>query len=172
MKTLITLLLIILFCVTLPDKRLVKLQYDPSMSLPTPSPLFTFPQNPTRQSIVKPIINGASAEKWTFIVKHLSENYENGRLCQTQNGKQAAIWIKDQYQAIINKLPEERKKYFSVELVEMPNYLQPNVVARFKGRSLNEKLSKELVILGAHEDSLSRQGNAPGADDDVSNFSF
>jgi hypothetical protein len=138
------------------------------MSVPAPSALFSFPLYPSRQAIVKPIIAGASGENWGFIVKHLSEKFGSGRHCKSENGKQAALWIRDQYQNIIDKLPVERKALFSVELVPMPNYLQPNVVARFKGQSSNQQLRKEIVILGAHEDSYAfDRENAPGADDDV-----
>jgi bacterial leucyl aminopeptidase len=96
-------------------------------------------------------------------VTHLSSYRTRG--ANTDTGVAAAHWFRDQFQAIINNLPEERKKLFSVKLFAHSNFRQPSVIATLKGKT------SEIVILGGHEDSTASGGIAPGADDDASGSS-
>jgi len=48
------------------------------------------------------------------------------------------------------------------------SWLQPSVIARIEGNGLNKN---EIVVIGAHEDSISSRNPAPGADDDASGVS-
>ena len=110
------------------------------------------PTAPTQQATVKPLtakIDAESLPKLTSILTHLS-SYRT-RHANTDTGVQAANWIRDQVQAIINSLPAERKSLFSVRLFQHTGFRQPSVIATMKGKT------NEIVILGSHEDSTGKK---------------
>jgi len=121
------------------------------------------PGQPTQQTTVKPLtekIDSESQAKLTASITHL-QSYRT-RHATTETGVQAAQWFRDQFQSIINSLPQERKALFSVKLFPHSGWRQPSVIATLKGKT------SEIVILGGHEDSTASGGVAPGADDDAS----
>jgi len=124
------------------------------------------PNQPTQQTTIKPLcskIDSESQAQITRTVTHLQSYRTRG--ANTDTGVQAANWLRDQFQAVINSLPEERKRLFTVRLYPHTNFRQPSVIATLRGSST------ELVILGSHEDSTASGGIAPGADDDASGAS-
>jgi len=124
------------------------------------------PPRPTQQAVVKPLtqkIDQESQAKITASITHL-QSYRT-RHATTETGVAAAHWFRDQFQAIINSLPQERRSLFSVKLFPHTSFRQPSVIATLKGKT------NEIVILGSHEDSTASGGIAPGADDDASGSS-
>jgi bacterial leucyl aminopeptidase len=105
-------------------------------------------------------------------ISSLSNNFHT-RHYQTQTGLDAAAWIKQQWEQITAGRPDVLVSFF-----DHPNWLQHSVMARIQGTDTD---SKEMVVLGAHLDSI-RSGQpancnvqpppsacrAPGADDDAS----
>ena len=81
------------------------------------------------------------------------------RYYTTDTGLEAAEWIFNTLRAYAGN-----RKDIQVEYFEHP-WLQPSVIARIVGA-----VSDDLVILGAHEDSINKGalGRAPGVDDDGS----
>jgi len=69
---------------------------------------------------------------------------------------------------IILNLNEERRRLFTTSFLPTPNRSQPSVIVKFRGSN-----STQLVILGAHEDSITarRTVKEPGADDNASGSS-
>jgi len=130
-------------------------------AVPQPSPL---PSEPRFQTLVQSISREMNVESMTNIIKSLS-NFHT-RHYQSPTGKQAAEWIQNFYTTIIKSLPQERQNLFSVSYFQH-TWLQPSVICRIKGES------DELVIIGAHEDSIAGgvQGRSPGSDDNASGTS-
>jgi leucyl aminopeptidase len=82
------------------------------------------------------------------------------RFHESENGKQAAIWIRDLWQGYASDHPE-----VEVELVTHDDTPQPSVRLTIPGK----KLPAEQVVLGGHLDSINQRGGlAPGADDNAS----
>jgi bacterial leucyl aminopeptidase len=82
------------------------------------------------------------------------------RFHESENGKQAAIWIRDLWQSYAVDHPEVQ-----VELVTHDDTPQPSVMLTIPGK----KLPAERVVLGGHLDSINHMGGlAPGADDNAS----
>ncbi|MBC7690567.1 MAG: M20/M25/M40 family metallo-hydrolase [Methylotenera sp.] len=118
----------------------------------------------TQQKIVTPLLREVSAAKLLEKVRVLSA-YKN-RYYKSATGVQAAEWIRDQFKAI-----GKNRSDISVELFKH-SFIQPSVIARIAGRGPHKD---EIVIIGAHEDSINWKGFfpgandiAPGADDDAS----
>jgi bacterial leucyl aminopeptidase len=130
---------------------------------PIPQKQVNFPEKPTQQTIVKKLLTQVSQDKLIDRITYLSTNFTS-RHCTRQDGLKSANWIKSQYEEIINSLNPERRKLFSVEFIATPNRPQPSIVAKIKGKK------NEVVILGAHEDSVTfrRSEKEPGADDNAS----
>jgi len=87
--------------------------------------------------------------------------FHNRYYTQT-TGKDAADWIYSENTANKNGRSDTSVKYFS------HTWLQPSIVARIEGTGPH---ADEVVIVGAHEDSINSMGStrrAPGADDDAS----
>ena len=82
------------------------------------------------------------------------------RFHESDNGKQAALWIRDLWQSYAASHPE-----VEVELVTHDDTPQPSVRLTIPGK----KLPAEQVVLGGHLDSINQRGGlAPGADDNAS----
>jgi len=131
------------------------------LTVPTPPPL---PNQPQQKTLVNSLLPNLQVSNLESIVKSLS-SFQN-RYYTSQTGVEAAKWIED---TLISYAGARVGEDVSVSLfANTPNFAQPSVIARIKGVSA----STEVVIIGAHEDSIaSRSGDtmvAPGADDDAS----
>jgi leucyl aminopeptidase len=115
--------------------------------------------DPRRPHIVEPLLEKVereSPESLKQIITHL-QSYGN-RAYNQDTGVKSALWIRDEFQKIINSLPTNRKQLFSVDLVNH-SWLQPSIIVRMKGKDTQK------VIIGAHIDTVAR---SPGADDNGS----
>ncbi len=82
------------------------------------------------------------------------------RFHESQNGKQAALWIRDLWQSYATGHPQVK-----VELITHEETPQPSVMLTIPGKTL----PAEQVVLGGHLDSINQKGGlAPGADDNAS----
>eukprot|EP01080_Neovahlkampfia_damariscottae_P002674 gene2674-3870_t len=128
-----------------------------------------FPEAPKRQKIMKKLTPEIKKKNLIKVVEDLS-NFHN-RYYQSETGVKASLWLKDQFEKVISKLPAERKKMFKVHLVPHRNYPQRSVICTMEGKSLKN----EVVVIGGHIDSINAAnrttGKAPGADDDASGIS-
>ncbi|WP_242113062.1 M20/M25/M40 family metallo-hydrolase [Luteimonas aquatica] len=128
-----------------------------------------------RQALVSYTIdNQATVDPWLPLVQasnilgtisHLSTSYNN-RYYATTTGQQSANWIRDTWAGLANGRSDASAALFT----SCGNCsTQPSVILTIQGN----ELSDEIVVLGAHLDSISSSGsgssmNAPGADDDAS----
>ncbi|MDD4602964.1 MAG: M28 family peptidase [Bacteroidales bacterium] len=87
-------------------------------------------------------------------IQHLQDY--GTRKCKTPQAVQAQNWLKDKYVAL--GFPVE------IQPVTQPSGSSGNVIATQIGKVYPE----EYVVLGAHYDSYTYYGNAPGADDNAS----
>lgn len=79
---------------------------------------------------------------------------------ESENGKQASLWVRDLWQGYAASHPE-----VEVELVMHDETPQPSVKLTIVGKTL----PAEQVVLGGHLDSINQSGGlAPGADDNAS----
>lgn len=98
-------------------------------------------------------------------ITHLSTAYPN-RYYASTHGRNSALWIRDQWMNIAGRRTDVRAELFN----DCSNCgVQPSVILTIEGNELKD----EIVVLGAHLDSISSTGsgeymNAPGADDDAS----
>jgi leucyl aminopeptidase len=119
---------------------------------------FSYPQ-PRRQHIIEPLLEKVERESENSINKIITHLQTYGdRVYNKNTGVQSALWMRDEFQKIIDSLPSERKKLFSVD-VKYHSWPQPSIIVRFKGKDT------QMVILGAHIDTVSQ---SPGADDNGS----
>lgn len=130
---------------------------------PVSQAILQYPDQPLQREIMNTLLRNVSKQLLTDKITHLSTAFLS-RHCLHSDGLKAAHWIKEQYENILKTLPESRRSLFTVELVPTPNRPQPSVVVSMKGSS-----SEELVILGAHEDSIThrRTQREPGAGNSI-----
>jgi leucyl aminopeptidase len=121
-----------------------------------------FPNEPTHQTTVNSFIKLLDTNKLREYNNKLSSFHT--RYYTTETGKQAAEWIKSQFEA--NKAG---RTDITVELFPH-SWLQSSVVARIPGSGEH---ADEVVIISAHEDSVNGGATqrSPGADDDASGTS-
>lgn len=122
------------------------------------------PNRPSKPLLVMPLIDEVRTQNLVDVVKKLSSF--KTRKYDTPEGLEAAHFIRDYFQSIIDA---SNRSDVSVSLFEHV-WDQPSVIARIEGNGPNKD---QLVIISAHEDSISRDPNgfAPGADDDASGTS-
>ncbi|KAI7862433.1 hypothetical protein BDF14DRAFT_1736247 [Spinellus fusiger] len=86
------------------------------------------------------------------------------RYYKSEYGAASSRWLLDQVKSVASRADHVTVSSFAHK------WSQSSVIARFEGS--NKALEKELVIVGAHQDSLNMwlpyNGRAPGADDDGS----
>jgi leucyl aminopeptidase len=121
-----------------------------------------FPSQPSQQALVTPLLAQMKASNLLAYDTKLS-SFQN-RYYTSDSGVAAATWIKQQFEKFAAGRKDIDVKFFSHA------WAQPSVIATIKG---NGPLANEIVIVGAHEDSINERGNpetnvAPGADDDGS----
>jgi len=119
---------------------------------------------PNQIATVAPMLREIAPQNLTATIARLMKF--STRHADTQTGVQAAHWIRDQFVLLANGRSD-----VTVSLFKNMGLRQPSVIARIEGSGA---LAKEVVILGAHEDTInhtqggSKTGQAPGADDDAS----
>jgi leucyl aminopeptidase len=122
-----------------------------------PSILGLGDRNPEQQDQVNPLLDQVDEGNLLSIVTQLSAYPD--REYHTENGVEAAEWIKSEYERI-----GANRSDIVVELVKH-SFKQPSVVASIVGSGPNKD---EIVVIGGHIDSISSGEEAPGADDDAS----
>jgi hypothetical protein len=124
----------------------------PSISkLPEPR---NFPSSSQKNRTIPELINQVAVSELSESVQHL-ESYQT-RKWNTPQAIQAQNWIQMKFEEL----------NLATELVNIPQGSQysKNVIACLPGLVYPD----EYVVLGAHYDSISNYGNAPGADDNAS----
>lgn len=122
------------------------------------APARLFPDTIDQHSVVKPALNLVSGAE---IVSTITALQNIGtRYYQSQKGQDAANLVRGKWQSLGSGRAD-----FSVSLFPH-SWVQNSVVATIRGAELPD----EIVVIGAHLDSINRQNNddAPGADDDAS----
>jgi len=122
-----------------------------------------FPAKPTHQTVVNSYISKMSKDKLKEYNDKLAL-YHN-RYYTSQTGKDAATWIHTEMTANRNGRSDTSVSFFT------HTWAQPSVIGRIQGTGT---YADEVVIVGAHEDSINMYGStrrAPGADDDASGTS-
>nr|WP_251044472.1 MULTISPECIES: M20/M25/M40 family metallo-hydrolase [unclassified Lysobacter] len=117
------------------------------------------------QATVNPWLSQVAEANIRGTINHLSTQYPN-RYYASTHGRTSATWIKDNWLALANGRSD-----VSAELYTGCTNCstQPSAILTIQG----SELPNEVVVLGAHLDSISSSGsgdamNAPGADDDAS----
>ena len=117
------------------------------------------------QATVTPWLSQVAEANIRGTINHLSTQYPN-RYYASTHGRTSATWIKDNWLSLANGRSD-----VSAELYTGCTNCstQPSAILTIQG----SELPNEVVVLGAHLDSISSSGsgdamNAPGADDDAS----
>ncbi|QWF15816.1 M20/M25/M40 family metallo-hydrolase [Lysobacter capsici] len=117
------------------------------------------------QATVTPWLSQVAEANIRGTINHLSTSYPN-RYYASTHGRTSATWIKDTWLGLANGRSD-----VSAELYTGCTNCstQPSAILTIQG----SELPNEVVVLGAHLDSISSSGsgdamNAPGADDDAS----
>lgn len=119
------------------------------------------PSKPSQQSYVTPLLAKVSQDNLRATMVQLSSYFT--RFKTTQTGVDAAKWIATEFTRIAALAG---RTDVNVVLYTHSDWPQESVIATITG-----VVSKETVIVGAHEDSIAGGGGvqrAPGADDDAS----
>lgn len=111
---------------------------------------------PRQQKQVHKLLPHISSQNLHNTVLKLSEYHD--RKHDTETGRQAAEWIRDEFVRIGGNRTDVKVELFT------HNWKQPSVIARIEGSGAK---ASELVVIGGHEDSTA-SSRAPGADDDAS----
>lgn len=114
--------------------------------------------------LVQQLVKEVSAENLKASVTKLSSF--PSRFYTTDSGLASATWIRDTFAKLAEGRSDVKVEFFQHK------WKQPSVIARIQG---TDRLAEEIVVLGAHQDSVN-QGlfgpnpgkDAPGADDDAS----
>jgi hypothetical protein len=104
------------------DAQIIPIQF--------PIPTQQFPTKLTQQEIVRPLltkIEQESPQRIKDMIQHLT-SYGN-RHYNRDTGLKSAEWLRDQYQKVIDSLPNERKALFNVSLVKHSGWMQPSVTS-------------------------------------------
>jgi len=118
---------------------------------------FAFPAKPRHMDIFDKYAPYMKKENIIATVTKLS-SYST-RYYTSATGVEAALWIESQYQTM-----SKGRTDISVKLFKN-TFSQSSVIARIEGSGPN---SHEVVVIGSHLDSTSKDPAAPGADDDAS----
>jgi len=127
-----------------------------------PQSLNAIPTTLKFQSVVTDLIDDINRTRVEEFVKEFSTFHT--RYYQSETGQQSQKWLLSQVQATLQGFSGN----YSLREVDH-GYLQHSIVARLDGSDAS--LRSEVVILGAHQDSLNLRGSnlrAPGADDNAS----
>jgi len=116
---------------------------------------------PRRQDLLKPMLARASVNSTKAFMTQLTgfPHRHSGRA----GSQESVLMIKTEIENIINKLGEDRKRRFKVELVPIARYIANSIIVTFEGSGDDKDW---LVAFGAHADDVGHR-NA-GADDNGS----
>jgi len=130
------------------------------MKTPLPVMDINYPA-PRRQALLKPLLERSTVNtSREFLTKLTSFPH---RMRSRVGSQDSVLMIKTEAENIINKLSEDRKKRFKVELVPITRFIANSVIITFEGSGSDKD---EIVACGAHSDDVGHK-NA-GADDDGS----
>jgi len=116
---------------------------------------------PRRQQLLKPLLEKITANTTRALMTKLTSFPHRH---SSRQGSQASIdMIKSELERIINKLPEIRKKRFTIALVPIPRFVAPSIIVNMEGSGSDKDTH---VCFGAHADDVGHP-NA-GADDNGS----
>lgn len=124
-----------------------------------PSMAYTVDNGPVVQALISRL-QEANVQNTITTLGAFFTRYHN-----CPSGQQSALWIRDLWQGYAQGRPD-----VTVELFNHTGYttLQPSVILTIQGTLL----PSEIVVLGAHQDSIAGSncatGRAPGEDDDAS----
>ncbi|ODM92510.1 putative leucine aminopeptidase 1 [Orchesella cincta] len=114
------------------------------------------------QTTVREVLTKLNTQRVEAFVREFS-SYRN-RYYSSQTGRDSQLWLLSEIESSVQGYAG------SASVVEVDHgYLQKSIVARFEGA--DPTLRDEVVIIGAHLDSVNRNGatlQAPGADDNGS----
>jgi len=114
------------------------------------------------QTTVRSIIPTSDSVRVEAFIRQMA-SYPN-RYYQHQNGVDSQRWLLTQVRNAVVGYPT------AVEITEVTHsFMQKSIIAKIQGS--NPSLRSEIVIIGAHQDSINTAGaslNAPGADDNAS----
>jgi leucyl aminopeptidase len=123
------------------------------------------PRSPIYQDEVKPFISDLNTDTMEFVLRKLTAF--RTRYYKSESGAESARFLFKTISEIVAN--EEASEFVSVRKFKHP-WNQFSIIARFEGS--NKDFDEEVVIIGAHQDSvnlwLPAYGPAPGADDDGS----
>lgn len=115
------------------------------------------------QSNVNALLAETRESQIREIITRLSTDFPNRRYNQP-SGLNSANWIKNKWTEIAAGRSDITVEFFDHTAIGSP---QPSIVLTVRGTAFPD----EVVVLGAHQDSINRNGSsfdAPGADDDAS----
>jgi len=119
----------------------------------------SIPTAPRFPGLVTPLLPLLSIDAWKKTVDTLAAY--GTRFYRSTTGASSSQWVAEQYRSIAQA---SGRSDLSVRTFAHANYNQVSVIARMEG----DGTSSEIVVLGAHLDSISSGSSAPGADDDAS----
>lgn len=119
-----------------------------------------FAKVPTQQELVNRLMPQISVQNLEANVQKLSQYFD--RYYTSQTGSESADWIASEFRRMAGSRTDIKVTLFK------HRFEQSSVVVEWTGSGA---LASEVVVLGAHEDSISNNGKAPGADDDASGVS-
>jgi hypothetical protein len=120
-----------------------------------------FPTEPTQMDRIQPWLALLQSKNLKSTIQTLSEHFPT-RHHRSEYAQSVADWVRDQFSAFA--LDNDRSDV-KVELFHGPSTKQPSVIASIPGS--DPSLASEVVVIGAHEDSISSRfspdARAPGA---------
>ncbi|CAG8765670.1 9379_t:CDS:2, partial [Racocetra persica] len=127
---------------------------------------YQFPVSPAFENEVMPLISKLSIE-------HMKKNLEKftsfrNRYYRSKYGEESSQWL---YEQVANIVKNANYSDPILSVKQFPHkWNQKSIIARFRGS--DDSKSNEVVIVGAHQDSINMWmpsfGRSPGADDDGS----
>lgn len=115
------------------------------------------------ETTVNPMLTEVRESEILGTITTLSTGFPNRRHNQP-SGLDSANWIKNKWTQLAAERSDITVEFFNHTAAETP---QPSIILTVRGTTLPD----EVVVLGAHQDSINRNGptfDAPGADDDAS----
>jgi len=130
----------------------------PHLGDPHDHVLLQFPEKPAFQDIVNPLLDQIEID--TLISTLTTLTTYPTRYYNTATGEEAVRFLEREYARYAGQ-----RQDITITPFKHSFGRQDSLIVRMEGDGSN---ADELVILGAHVDSTSSSGNAPGADDDGS----
>ncbi|KAI8837913.1 hypothetical protein BJ741DRAFT_602293 [Chytriomyces cf. hyalinus JEL632] len=143
-------------------------------SLLAPPKIYPPPKHLENSDIVEALVSKISVPSIQNWLKTFTDFHT--RYYKTASGTEAALWIKDQAEAVVNAAPNATNMNVVLTVFEH-DWKQPSIIARIQPKHWQESMSADIpiVILSAHLDSVNaknpKNGRSPGAEDDASGCS-